>query len=362
MVGGVGPGLGLQAEGGAGAVDRPVLAAQPRREVIAGVELNAGAVGPHPHTQPAAVCGNRSDLPEAAAVRDPVVVVALCQTELVVLGGQPRPDGLRLPEIHRGSGHGKKRSRRDGGRVGGREAVGMDTDRVICNAACGVTVEVKIAVIRQVQNGIALADGPVVDAQGPVDQRIGHCDAQVAGEAAQTVRVNVREGDRPLRDRRRGPDDLVKACKARMQTVRRFVRIEGKRPPVQRTGSPRDPIRHWADRGPDEAVLVDVIFKPVEAQDDVGQPSRPVRDGQAAQGCAVGQDLGGAVPVGQPRQIDRYAAEAAERQEGGARLVFIHGDASLGRAVRGSQGRICTRAAGRSRSGRADARPRPGAV
>lgn len=96
----VGIELGLQCHAGALAVEHAALALFV--QVVAGIELDAGAVGIHRH----GTAGNRiGKLGTGIAEDFPVVIVAPLQVQGFIVSTDVPTDGLGETEIHRGTLH-----------------------------------------------------------------------------------------------------------------------------------------------------------------------------------------------------------------------------------------------------------------
>src|SRR5215211_389941 len=120
--------LGLQGEPvalpvhpAAGADQRPV-------QEVAGVELDARLVGDDLQDPAAPGLDDPGGQLQAAAVpvEHPVVVVAAADDQLLEAVADAGADGGRVPEVHRGAGHGVDGPGRDQGRVHGRVVAGVE--------------------------------------------------------------------------------------------------------------------------------------------------------------------------------------------------------------------------------------------
>ena len=240
------------------------------------------------------------------------MVVSPRKRELFISLRESVADSPQLAQVHRGAVYWPDLPGRDRLRVGRREGRGVDPDPVVLDRPRPVPVEVEIAVIRQIADGVALADGPVFDPERAAREPVGYLDAHRPGNAARPVRVGAAEGHGIFRDRLHGPERGVQPGAAAVQAVLPVVPVEGERPAADRAARPGDPVRRRANRRADVAGLVDIIFNRVEAEHNVGHTPVPVRHAQGAERRAEGQDLRAAYPVCDRNARDRPAAELSE--------------------------------------------------
>lgn len=226
MIGRVGEALGLQAQTGAGAVDRPLLAGQPRRNVVAGVELDAGTVCPDRHFDPAPGAPELRRRAEGlhVGVDDVVVVEAPCQPQLLVGRVDPLADPDRSGQIHDAAADGPDGPGGDGLVVRGGEALGVEADPVLQNGAAALAVQVEIAVVGGVAEGVPVADGPVFHRQAPALQPIAQFEADLPGDPAQAVGVDVLQAHCRGGLLRHRPELRVQAGRAAVEAVAPVIR------------------------------------------------------------------------------------------------------------------------------------------
>src|SRR4030095_4715075 len=133
--------------------------------------------------------------PAAVAVEHPVVVVAAPDDQLLEAVADARPDGGRVPEIHRRAGHGVDGPGGDQGRVHGRVVAGLEGQLVAVDVAGALTGEVPVGVVGQVDDRLEVA---VADQPGPVVHAdlvaVGEGVGDLAGQPARVALVAVGAG------------------------------------------------------------------------------------------------------------------------------------------------------------------------
>ena len=142
----------------------------PRRaavQIVARIELYAGHGGAHLQGNPRLLrpgTGSRAQRPRRA-VHHPVVVIAPRHGQLGEVLIEPRADPLPRPQIHGGTLHRGQLPCGDRAPVRGGIAPSMDLDILAGHRTAGVSVQIEIAVICKVAQGIPAALRPVGDGQ-----------------------------------------------------------------------------------------------------------------------------------------------------------------------------------------------------
>ena len=229
MVDGVREELGLQAEAPPLAVGGVPLPRGTAVQIVACVELYAGHGGAHRQNDPRLLRpgpGRRAQRPRRA-VHHPVVVIAPRHGQLGEVLVDPRADPHPRPQVHGGALHRGQLPRGDGAPVRGGIAPGVDLDILAGHRTAGVSVQIEIAVVGEIAQGVPAAPRPVGDGQPLRGEGIGHPDRQVAGVALLAVRAEQGE-DQPVRPRLLHLPHLpVKACQAAVDVVFPVVGRQG---------------------------------------------------------------------------------------------------------------------------------------
>ena len=187
----VGIELGLQGHAAVAAVVYPVFSLV--IQVVAGVELNAGAVGVDAQAPAGSgVCQGGTGVAENL----PVVIIAALELQSIVIGVQIPGDGLGHPEIHGAAGHVPQLPCGDVlGIVRGKMPGGHGEHLMDCPVRVLVACQVKIAVVGHIKNRILVGLGPVADVEAALAvQSISDPDMGISREAL--VHVGTFEGER----------------------------------------------------------------------------------------------------------------------------------------------------------------------
>ena len=164
----------------------------------------------------------------------------------------------------------------------------MDLQKLLLHRA--LTVEVKIAVVCQIQNRILIALRRIVEHQPVSLPAELHRYRQRAGIPLLAVRRDAREPD-TVRLRRSLPDVFVKAAQTAVQMVLTVVFRQPVRLSVQRKFRAADAVAEAADGRAVEAGISGVAGQIIIAEHNVDELSRPVGNLNAADGRAVVQKL-----------------------------------------------------------------------
>lgn len=303
---GVRPALSLQTEGRAGRIDRAVLA-HLVLQIVGGVELETGLGGVALQTQVGTLGGSRqTEGTGGSVVEDEVMVVTVAHADLGMIAGQARPEGNGLTEIEGGPRHVQHPAGGDAGLVVLGDGVGEDLNGVPVQIAGAVAVEVKIAVVGQVHQGVGIAAGLIGEGEGIVlSQSVGHLNVQGTGEALLTVKAGAGEDQFSLGVGAGRPDFFMKTMDAAVVAVGAVVHCQRVGLAIELEGSAADAVGHPAHQRANVLILLFVVGQGVEAQHHIPQTGGSGHP-KGTENAAVGQDLGGnAVIVGEGPAIHR---------------------------------------------------------
>src|ERR1022692_348575 len=142
----------------------PLFALDGAVQKIAGIKLDAWLIGQNLEDAAAAGIENlRSHRQLAVVIEDPVVVVAVAETKLFIVGVDAGSDGCRFAKIKGGGVYGLQFASRNQGGIDRSEAGGIQRELMVEDVAVGGKIE--IGVIGQVDDGILVGGGRVFDAQ-----------------------------------------------------------------------------------------------------------------------------------------------------------------------------------------------------
>ena len=164
----------------------------------------------------------------------------------------------------------------------------MDLQQLLLHVA--LAVEVKIAVIREIQDRVLIGLGMVMDAEAVALPAEAHRERERAGIALLAVGRDARKYE-AVGILVRIPDVFVKAAQAAVQMVHAVVFCKGIAFSVQLERRAADAVGKAADGCAEVAGRFDIALQRVIAEHHVGQYAVPVRHLKAADGCAVVQQL-----------------------------------------------------------------------
>ena len=196
MIGGIGIILGLEGDALALLVHRAALAGLVG-DIVGGVDLHAGQIRVDLHGNVGLIGCQLGHLGQlAAVVQAPVVVIAVAEDQgLEVLTDVPA-HFLPGAEVHGRALHRGDLAGGDGVGIGGGVEIGIHPDGVLQDGTGVMAVQVEVAVVGVVDDGIRLGDAVVVDADGVVlGQGVGDVHIQRAGVALVAVGAVDGEGD-----------------------------------------------------------------------------------------------------------------------------------------------------------------------
>ena len=177
MVNAVGEVLRLQTESTAGEIFCAVFTRSAGGE-IGGIQLYTGLIrgSGHHDTRLIAHCHRRGRTAE-----DLIGVIAVAQLYTGLFRIHFVTDGVHGTKIHGSTCHGENFSGREAGLIAHVEGLGVDLHPVSVHIATAVTVEIEVAVVGQIQDGVLIRLGVVAQLQTVALP--GYCDAdlQIAG-------------------------------------------------------------------------------------------------------------------------------------------------------------------------------------
>ena len=290
VVYGVGIELGLQSHTGALTVVYALLAFFV--QVIACVELDAGAVGGDSH-------GSAGDgiLQNSAGIAKylKIMVVASLKDQGLVIHVDILSDGLGLPEVEGGAFHGTQFSRGDVFRIVGGEEPAGDGQKLI-HGLLGMLVasQIEIAVVGHIEYGILITDAVIGDSQNTAGlQCVGHMDHRVAGEALIAVGAVHPEADGIFGVLFHLPQADIEAVGAGVEVICVIIDAQRNGFVIQNEAGVFDPVGIASHGCAQKRAAGEIAGCLVKAQHHVRKLTLPVRNEQLDQrGTAVG-DAGG---------------------------------------------------------------------
>ena len=280
-------------------------------EEIAAVELQAGLVGidlQHPAGHGADHPGIQAEAARAGIeVDNPVVVIAVAVSELLVVGFYKLSDGARLAEIQRTAVDDYGVPERYQLVIHSRHAAGRNLHNVIQNVALAAALEVEERVVRKVDGRGGVGSGFELHLEVVLlSQGVAHADGLVAGESAQAVgmqHLKLQAAGALLHDI---PHQPVDADEAAVQRILAVVLIQFIFHPVKGEARSGDTVGHRPHAGAEEALpfpaYISVDIRP--ANHHVPQAAVPVRSPQRHHTRAVIGNLGSKAAA--PDSINRH--------------------------------------------------------
>ena len=261
MVDAVGHHLGLQTEGGLGALGVATLEGeQGVLQEVGGIELDAGLVGVHLHfaTRNGIVGDStKEDLPTRAAVFPACEVEAMVEAsgkvEILTICEKVLSDRLGHAEIEGGSLHGL-----DGGGneilVPRHVGLRIQPQGLLENTSRRTARQVEVCVVGQVDGGRLIGGGLIAEGQGVfIVQGIGDLDPQIPREALLTVGGDIGQGQNGSIGGGGGfgaPDHVGIALLSAVKAGGAVIGKEGVGLAVQLKGRICDAVGHTTHQGP----------------------------------------------------------------------------------------------------------------
>ena len=284
VIQGIGEILGLQADTATLAVGDAALACVVG-DVIAGIELNARAIGEDAHL--AAGDGVREG-GAGVGVNFPVVVVAALEVQRIVVCVDVLTDGLCLPEVHGGTLY---LAQFAGGNALGiirGEVTAGEAQELVHGVELFMACQVEVAVVGQVEDGVLIAGGFIFNVQRTSGvQRVGHHDAGLAGETLVAIGAFQTEGNGLSTVEIHMPQAQMEEVGAAVEVVGVFVGGELDGLAIDAKGSTLDAVCISAHGGTEEAVAGGVAFCAVVAQDHVCGGAILVGNDQGNEGSTI---------------------------------------------------------------------------
>src|SRR5215469_12374816 len=159
--------LRLQAEPCSPLVFHATLPPQTSVEEVSAIELNTWLIGEHPQHASAGwlVYFGRFGQRISSGVNYPVLVVSTGDAQLSVIRVNPLPDSSGLPKIKRRPLHGFQFAGRNQIAIGPGELRGMQRHVVIQDVPLTISIQVEIGVIGEIQNGVSVGRGRIIDTE-----------------------------------------------------------------------------------------------------------------------------------------------------------------------------------------------------
>lgn len=294
LVQSIGVELGFQGNAAVFAVMNAALAGLV--QIIAGVELNAGAVGIDGHT----AAGFRVRQGGAGVAEDlKIVVVAPLQVQGLVVSVQVPGDGLGNPEIHGRVCYRALFSGWDVLRIVGAEVPGGHGQNLM-DSLFGMllTGQIEIAVVGHIEDGLPVAAAFIADVQASLSvQTVGHPDMGSAREALVAVGAFQGKRDGILLQICQGPQPHIVGVGAGVEVVLSLVGGQNTDFSVQREAGAGNSVGIAAYGGPQKAIIVHIGLGIVIAQNHVLNRAGGIRDPQLHQGGTQVCDFGGETAV-----------------------------------------------------------------
>ncbi len=174
------------------------------------------------------------------------------------------------------------------------------------------TVEVEVAVVREVAERVAIRFGAVVELQCAAAQTVCHTHGELSGEALLAVRRDAGEFYAILHRLCR-PDEGIKAAHTAVEAVGTIVFGERVLFAVERKRGSADAVADAADAGAEVAIVRLVLGERVVAEYGVS-PNAVAADRKGADRCTVGDHRNGKVLIAE--RIFLHALAAHRRPEG----------------------------------------------
>ena len=207
---------------------------------------------------------------------------------------QARADQLRLAQVERRPRHRRRPALGDRSGVDRQIGLGRDPNAMRQDIRrLGRTAEIEEGVVGEVHDRGAIAFSLERDLQLGRPQAIGHGDVERARKTALAVRADAGERHERisrLARRRDAPEFLIEALGPAMQGVGPIVRLDMVARAVQLEPALGDPVGIAADRGAEEAAMLDIAGQVVMAEENVGERARAIRHDEPLERRAEGQN------------------------------------------------------------------------
>ena len=251
-------------------------------------------------------------MPFLPVVHHEAVVIALAIIQGREIGFQVAADGLGLREIHGRTGYGSQFARRNQRLVGRQPALGVELEQMVGHIARVLPFQVEISVVRQIDDGLALAGGQQPQRQTMVvGPAVVGLDVQSAGVTGVTVGA-VEAEDHAVAGFAGVPEAVGKTllAGAAVQVVRAVV--DGQRVflVAQRETAFRDAVGVAAGHLAHAGTVCFVVFRIVIAQRHVGHAAFLVGDYHRHDaGAQVREDHLRAVGIDDAEQFDVFGVD-----------------------------------------------------
>ena len=286
MVNAVGIMLGFQAECCAVGVFLTALSCSGTGE-IGGIELYTGLIGEDGHDDPGLVAHGHCRRRSADNI---IRVVTTAALHTGLLGVDPISDGVHGAEVHGSTFYGNNVTGGQAGFVSQMEGLCMDLHPVSVDAAGAVAVEIEVAVVGQIQNGVLITFGLVTQLQSVALPGHGDGYLQIAGIAFLPMGGQAGE-HHGVTFLAAAPYDPVKADLAAVDMVGAVVGAERIGLSVQIKRSAGNTIGKASNGGAKATVMGGVFIQGIVTEHHVHRLAIPVRHEDGPDGHAVVQYL-----------------------------------------------------------------------
>src|ERR1700734_3938726 len=193
--------------------------------------------------------------------------------ELVVAGVDTLTNRGRFAKIKRSPVHGLQFAGGNQSGVDGSEARGVQSELMVEDVA--LSGEIEVRVIGEIQDGVLIGGGGILDAQIAFNQRVANCSSQAAGVSGFAVFAEITQLH-TVRNRLGLPDHVVEAVRAAVQRVLAVVQWQRIFSAVEGEAAVRDAVSIAADERAEKCVrravkVGDVSVEVIEAEHDVAR-------------------------------------------------------------------------------------------
>lgn len=250
------------------------------------IQLNAGLGGQCSHGDSGDFAFYDSNLFELSfcAAEDHMMVVTSGQSKLLIIGSDVRADRFLSAEIKRCTLHTEDAPCGKLTLIELRKAVGMEPHRVVKHIGAVLTVEVEVGMIGEVDHGVLVAHGGVLDLKRVVlCQTVQHLSFERAGIALLRRWALKAEFDRVILDNT--VKKAVRKCAVKM--ILALILVQTIDFPVQGERGVFDAVRVPSDERAEKAAALFIIGSVIIAESDIPKHAVPIGHEDALYGTAV---------------------------------------------------------------------------
>src|ERR1700722_3544064 len=192
-------------------------------------------------------------------IQDEVVIVAVAEAELRVVGIDSLSDCMRLTKVERRAVHRFQFAGGNEGCVDRSEAGSVDLEHGIQNIAVALTLQVEIGMVGEIEDGVFVSGGGIFDLQSAAAYGVAHMRGERAGKTLIAIFAHMGEFN-TIRNLFRLPDDLVEADQSSVQSVIAVVLRNVISVAIELEGAMRDTIRVAADDAAEMRSLANIFL------------------------------------------------------------------------------------------------------